>query len=67
EEIEEIQEKPGFQRSLIAHLKSEGVPIGSYWKMAGEILGLIWYRPKLLWRFMRNQDPPETEEEWLGK
>jgi hypothetical protein len=67
EEIEEIQEKPGFQRSLIAHLKSEGVPIGSYWKMAREILGLIWYRPKLLWRFMRNQDPPETEEEWFGK
>ena len=35
--------------------------------MAREILGLIWHRPELLWRFMRNQNPPETEEEWLGK
>ena len=67
EKNEEIKEKPGFQRSLIAYLKSEGVPIQGYWKMLRQVLGLIWYRPRLLWRFLRNQDPPESVEEWFGK
>ncbi len=58
EKTKEIREEPGFQRSLIAYLKSEEVPIESYWTKLRQILRLIWYRPILVWRFLRNQDPP---------
>jgi len=57
EKNKEIKEKTRFQNSLIAYLKSEGVPIESYWKMLRQVLRLIWYRPRLLWQFLRNQDP----------
>lgn len=58
-EILEVKETPVFQRALVAYLREQGVPTEDLRRMAWEVLGKIWYRPRLLWRFLRNQPPPD--------
>ena len=58
-EILEVKETPVFQRALVAYLSEQGVPTEDLRRMAWEVLGKIWYRPRLLWRFLRNQPPPD--------
>ena len=58
-EILEVKEPPVFQRVLVAYLREQGVPTEDLRRMAWEVLGKIWYRPRLLWRFLRNQPPPD--------
>ena len=58
-EILEVKEPPVFQRALVAYLREQGVPTEDLRRMAWEVLGKIWYRPRSLWRFLRNQPPPD--------
>ena len=58
-EILEVKETPVFQRALVAYLSEQGVPTEDLRRMAWEVLGKIWYRPRLLWRFLRNHPPPD--------
>lgn len=57
--ILEVKETPVFQRALVAYLREQGVPTEDLRRMAWQVLGRIWYRPRLLWRFLRNQPPPD--------
>ena len=54
-EILEVKERLAFQRALVAFLREQGVPTQDLRRMAWQVLGKIWYRPRLLWRFLRNQ------------
>ena len=58
-EILEVKETPVFQEALVAFLREQGVPTEDLRRMAWEVLGKIWYRPRLLRRFLRNQPPPD--------
>ena len=58
-EILEVKESPVFQKALVANLREQGVPTEDLRRMAWQVLGKIWYRPRLLWRFLRNQPPPD--------
>jgi len=58
-EILEVKERPAFQQALVAFLREQGVPIEDLRRLAWQVLGNIWYRPRLLWRFLRNQPPPD--------
>jgi len=58
-EILEVKETPVFQQALVAFLREHGVPTENLRRMAWQVLGKIWYRPPLLWRFLRNQSPPD--------
>jgi hypothetical protein len=58
-EILEVKEPPVFQRALVAYLREQGVPTEDLRRMAWGVLGKIWYRPRSLWRFLRNQPPPD--------
>jgi hypothetical protein len=58
-EMLEVKETPVFQRALVAHLREQGVLTEDLRRMAWEVLGKIWDRPRLLWRFLRNQPPPD--------
>ena len=58
-EILEVKETPVFQRALVAFLRERGVPTEELRRMAWQVLGKIWYRPRLLSRFLRNQPPPD--------
>ena len=58
-EILEVKETPVFQRALVAYLSEQGVPTEDLRRMAWQVLGKIWYRPRLLWRFLRNRPPPD--------
>ncbi len=58
-EIREVKETPVFQQALVAFLKEQGVQTEDLRRMAWQVLGKIWYRPRLLWRFLRNQPPPD--------
>ena len=55
----EVKETPVFQQTLVAFLREQGVPTEDLRRMAWQVLGKIWYRPRLLWRFLRNQPPPD--------
>ena len=55
----EVKERPVFQQALVAFLREHGVPTEDLRRMAWQVLGKIWYRPRLLWRFLRNQPPPD--------
>jgi hypothetical protein len=44
-------------------VREQGVPTEDLGRMAWEVLGKIWYRPRLLWRFLRNQPPPDDFSE----
>ena len=57
--ILEVKERPGFQQALVAFLREQGVPSEELRRMAWQVLGKIWYRPRLLWRFLRNQPPAD--------
>jgi hypothetical protein len=41
-----------------ALLGEQGVLTEDLRRMAWQVLGKIWHRPRLLWRFLRNQAPP---------
>jgi hypothetical protein len=58
-EILEVKETPVFQQALVALLKEQGVPTEDLRRMAWQVLRRIWYRSRLLWRFLRNQPPPD--------
>jgi hypothetical protein len=58
-EIREVKETPVFQQALVAFLREQGVPTEDPRRIAWQVLGKIWYRPRLLWRFVRNQPPPD--------
>ena len=58
-EILEVKERPVFQQALVAFLREQGVPTEDLRRMAWQVLGKVWYRPRLLWRFLRNQPPPD--------
>ena len=58
-EIREVKETPVFQQALVAFLREQGVQTEDLRRMAWQVLGKIWYRPRLLWRFLRNQPPPD--------
>ena len=58
-EILAVKETPVFQQALVAFLREQGVPTEDLRRMAWQVLGKIWYRPRLLWRFLRNQPPPD--------
>jgi hypothetical protein len=58
-EIQEVKETPVFQQALVAFLREQGVPTEDLRRMAWQVLGKIWYRPRLLWRFLWNQPPPD--------
>jgi hypothetical protein len=58
-EILEVKERPVFQQALVAFLREQGVPTEDQRRIAWQVLGKIWYRPRLLWRFLRNQAPPD--------
>jgi hypothetical protein len=58
-EIREVKQTPVFQQALVAYLRERGVPAEDLRRMAWQVLGKIWYRPRLLWRFLRNQPPPD--------
>ena len=58
-EILEVKERRVFQQALVAFLREQGVPTEDLRRMACQVLGKIWYRPQLLWRFLRNQPPPD--------
>jgi len=58
-ELLEVKETPGFQQALVAFLREQGVPTEDLRRMAWQVLGKIWYRPRLLWRSLRNQTPPD--------
>ena len=58
-EILEVKERRVFQQALVAFLREQGVPTQDLRRMAWQVLGKIWYRPGLLWRFLRNQPPPD--------
>ena len=58
-EILEVKERPFFQQAPVALLREQGVPTEDQRRMAWQVLGKIWYRPRLLWRFLRNQPPPD--------
>ena len=50
-EVLEVKGTPVFQQALVAFLKEQGVPTEDLRRMAWQVLGKIWYRPRLLWRF----------------
>ena len=54
-EIREVKETPIFQQALVAFLREQGVPTEDLRRMAWQVLGKIWYRPRLLWCFLRDQ------------
>jgi len=54
-----VQEAPVLQQALVAFLREQGVPTEDLRRMAWQVLGKIWYRPRLLWRLLRNQPPPD--------
>jgi len=58
-EMLEVKERPVLQQALVAYLREQGVPTEDLRRMAWQVLGKIWYRPRLLWRFLRNQPPPD--------
>ena len=62
-EIREVKETPVFQQALVAFLRKQGVQTEDLRRMAWQVLGKIWYRPRLLWRFLRNQPPPDDSGE----
>jgi hypothetical protein len=62
-EVLEVKETQVFQQALVAFLKEQGVPTENLRRMAWQVLGKIWYRPRLLWRFLRNQPPPDDFSE----
>ena len=58
-EFIEVKETPLFQQALAEFLREQGVPTEDLRRMAWQVLGKIWYRPGLLWRFLRNRPPPD--------
>jgi hypothetical protein len=58
-EIRDVKETPVFQQALVAFLREQGVPTEDLRRMAWQVLGKIWVRPRLLWRFLWNQPPPD--------
>jgi hypothetical protein len=58
-EMLEVKETPVFEQALVAFLREQGVLTEDLRPMAWQVLGKIWYRPRLLWRFLRNQPPPD--------
>jgi hypothetical protein len=58
-EIRAVKETPVFRQALVAFLREQGVQTEDLRRMAWQVLGKIWYRPRLLWRFLRNQPPPD--------
>jgi hypothetical protein len=58
-EIREVKETPVFQQALVAFLREQGVQTEDLRRMAWQVLGKLWYRPRLLWHFLRNQPPPD--------
>jgi len=54
-----VKGTPAFQQALVVFLREQGVPTEDLRRMAWQVLGKIWYRPRLLWRFLRNQPPPD--------
>jgi hypothetical protein len=53
-EIREVKETPVFQQALVAFLREQGVQTEDLRRMAWQVLGKIWYRPRLLWRFLTD-------------
>ena len=58
-QIQAVKETPVLQQALVAYLRERGVPTEGLRRMTWQVLGKIWYRPRLLWRFLRNQAPPD--------
>jgi hypothetical protein len=58
-EISEVKETLVFEQALVALLREQEVPSEDLRRMAWQLLGKFWYRPRLLWRFLRNQPPPD--------
>jgi hypothetical protein len=58
-EILAVKETPVFEQALVAFLREQGVQTEDLRRMAWQVLAKIWYRPRLLWRFLRNQPPPD--------
>ena len=58
-EIREVKQTSVFQQALVAFLREQGVQTEDLRRMAWQVLTKIWYRPRLLWRFLRNQPPPD--------
>ena len=54
-----VKEAPVLQQALVAFFREQGVPTEDLRRMAWQVLGKIWYRPRLLWRLLRNQPPPD--------
>ena len=58
-EFIEVKGTPVFQQALVEFLREQGVPTEDLRRMAWQVLSKIWYRPRLLWHFLRNRPPPD--------
>jgi hypothetical protein len=54
------KERPVFRQAVVAFLREQKVPTEELRRMAWQVLGKIWYRPRLLWRFLREQPPHDN-------